>query len=354
MFLLNTSEFAWRKMLDPKNRSIKEDERTLDEKFETNMHLMSKLSAMGYLLHDYHIKSIAKAVIPMDGKMSEIGQSNGRTGKSLFGKFVGKIIPQVEIGSKSKKMTEDPFLFEGVTEKTKNVFFDDVRTNIDIEFFYPHITGQFSVRPLGEKRFFLPENNKPKLIFTTNHGINDAGGSLRDRIFMLAFSDFYNEHHKPVQDFGKEFFDEWDHDQWNITFNLAATCLKIYFKYGLIPAPMKRLELRNLRQLMGENFLIWADEYFSQPDNINHQIPRQELADNFQEKVPTEKRYFTPNSFKKKMKAYCQFRELDFNPHLYDSQGAPKKFDKNGRPVENDKSGGVEYFTIGNDDFKGI
>lgn len=353
VFLLNASEFAWRKMFELKSRAKKEDERTLDEKFETNMHLLSKLTALGYLLHDYHNKSIARAVIAMDGKMSEVGQSNGRTGKSIMGNYIGNIIPQVYIGSKSKKLTEDPFLFEGVSEKTRNVFFDDVRANIDIEFFYPHITGKFSVRPLGEKRFILPDHSKPKLIFTTNHGINDAGGSLRDRVFLLAFSDFYNEHHKPVDDFGVNFFDEWDSRQWNLAYNLAATCLKLYFKYGLIKAPMKRLELRNLRQVMGENFLLWADEYFSFDQNVNVKIPRQIIYDNYLDKVQSARRYETPNGFKKKVKAYCEFRELDFNPQLYDKDGIPLKFDKHGRAVEDDKSGGVEYFTIANDEYHG-
>ncbi len=345
-FLNNTSEFAWRKLIDPKTRKKLEDTRTIDERFETNMHLMSKLTAIGYLLHDYHNNSIAKAVICMDGKMSEVGQSNGRTGKSILGTYIGKIVPQVYIGAKIKKLTEDPFLMEGVTEKTKSVFFDDVRANIDIEFFYPHITGLFSVRPLGEKKFVLPEDQKPKLIFTTNHGVNDNGGSLRDRIFMLAFSDFYNENHKPIDDFGVNFFQEWDNEQWNLAYNLAAASLQLYLKYGLVKAPLHRLELRNMRQEMGEAFLEWADEYFSNSLNLNMRIPRQELVDNFLLRVPTAKRYYTPNSFKKKLKAYARFRGYKFNPDLYDNDGNPKKYDNKGRSIDYDKAGGVEYITI--------
>ncbi len=345
-FLNNTSEFAWRKLIDPKTRGKMEDTRTIDERFETNMHLMSKLTAIGYLLHDYHNNSIAKAVICMDGKMSEVGQSNGRTGKSILGTYIGKIVPQVYIGAKIKKLTEDPFLMEGITEKTKSVFFDDVRANIDIEFFYPHITGLFSVRPLGEKKFVLPEDQKPKLIFTTNHGVNDNGGSLRDRIFMLAFSDFYNENHKPIDDFGVNFFQEWDNEQWNLAYNLAAASLQLYLRYGLVKAPLHRLELRNLRQEMGEAFMEWADEYFSNSLNLNMRIPRQELVDNFLLRVPTAKRYYTPNSFKKKLKAYARFRGYKFNPDLYDKDGNPKKYDNKGRSIDYDKAGGVEYITI--------
>jgi len=345
-FLNNTGEFAWRKMIDPKTRQKLEDTRTIDEKFETNQHLMSKLTAIGYLLHDYINNSMAKAIICMDGKMSEVGQSNGRTGKSILGTYIGKIVPQVYVGYKQKKLTEDPFLFEGVNEKTKSVFFDDVRANIDIEFFYPYITGLFSVRPLGEKKFTLPEDMKPKLIFTTNHGVNDAGGSLRDRIFMLAFSDYYNENHKPIDDFGINFFQEWDNEQWNLAYNLAALSLQLYFKYGLVKAPLHRLELRNLRQEMGEAFLEWADEYYSDPTNLGHRIPRSEISDNFLSKVPTAKRYYTPHNFKKKLKAYAKFRGFIFNPDLFDKDGNPKKHDSKGRPIDYDKAGGVEYITL--------
>jgi hypothetical protein len=345
-FILNTSEFAWRKMLDIKTRQPIDDTRTLDEKFETNMHLMSKLTSIGYLLHEYHNKSISKMIIAMDGKMSEVGQSNGRTGKSIIGMFIGRLIPQVYIAGKQKNLTEDPFLMEGVTEKTKSIFIDDTRTNIDIEFFYPHLTGQFTVRGLGQAKFNLPEDRKPKFYVSTNHGINDAGGSLRDRVFMLAFSDFYNENHKPIDDFGINFFDDWDQEQYNITYNLAATCLQLYFQYGLVKAPLRRLELRNLRQEMGESFLDWADEYFSNINNMGMRIPRQELADNYLLKVPTAKRFYTPNSFKKKLKAYAEFRGYIFNPDLFDADGNPKKYDNKGRAIDYDKSGGVEYITI--------
>ena len=352
VFLRNASEFAWRKLQNPQDRKpLQEDGRSIDEKFETNMHLLSKLTAIGYQLHEYHDPSTSKAVIYMDGKMSEVGQSNGRTGKSLVGKFVGQIIPQVVVPSKSKKLTEDPFLFEGVSEKTRSVFFDDVRVNIDLEFFYPYITGPFAVRPLGEKRFFLPEKIMPKISFSSNHGFDDGSGSLRDRMFPLAFSDYYNESWKPINDFNVSFITEWDESQWNLAYNLAATCLQLYFKYGLVKAPLRRLEMRNLRQRMGETFLNWADEYFSDPNHINEKLARGELTEDYLKKVPSAARYYTPHSFKDKLSAYCEFRELKLNPQLYDPDGNPRKYDKRGRPIEFDKSGGVEFFTIANDEY---
>ena len=351
-FLENTSEFAWLKMFDQHTHNLIPDTRTLDEKFETNMHFMSKLTAIGYLLHEYIDNSYNKMVISMDGKMSEVGQSNGRSGKSLLGVFIGKLVPQVYIAGKQKNLTEDPFLMEGVNEKTKSVFIDDPRANIDIEFFYPHLTGQFTVRGLGQAKFNLPDDQKPKFYVPTNHGINDSGGSLRDRVFLLAFSDFYNETHKPIHDFGMNFFIEWkdEQEQWNLTYNLAATCLQLYLKYGLVNAPLRRLELRNLRQKMGEPYLEWADTYFSNVNSLNQRLVKQEVIDDFLFKVPTAKRFYTANGFKTKLKAYCEYRGYSFNPHLYDEQGNHKKFDNKGKPIDYDKSGGIEYITISNTD----
>ncbi len=350
-FLLNTSEFAWRKMLDQKTRKTIPDTRTFDEKFETNMHFMSKLTAIGYLLHEYIDNSYNKMIIAMDGRMSEVGQSNGRSGKSLLGVLIGKLISQVYINGKQKNLTEDQFLMEGVTEKTKNVFIDDPRANIDIEFFFPHLTGQFMVRGLGQAKFNLPDDQKPKFYVPTNHGINDNGGSLRDRVFLLAFSDFYGEHHKPIHDFGMNFFIEWkdEPEQWNLTYNMAATCIQLYLEHGLVNAPLRRLELRNLRQKMGETFLEWADTYFSNDTSLNQRLVKSEVYNDYENTLnQNQKRYLTSNSFKTKIKAFCEYRGYSFNKQLFDENGHHKKFDNKGKAIDYDKSGGIEYITISN------
>lgn len=365
MFLLNTSEFFWRKYIDPETRNSKPDERTHDERFETTLHFVSKMTAIGYLLHKYRDKSVEKAVVAMDGKLSEVGESNGRTGKSIVGTAIGKVIPQAYIGAKSKDLTSDPFIWEEVTEKTENIFLDDVRANIDFEFFFPVITGQITVNVKGQKKFTLPEEKTPKIYMTTNHALNGSSTSFLDRQFLIAFSDFYNDDHKPLDDFGINFFNEWDQKQWNLFYNFIAACLQLYFKAqqlgwgvnksGLIPSPTERLDRRRIRQFIGENFLAWADEYFcisddSKPDptqmsnNLERQISRRELSDSYFDRNPNDRKFITPHHFKKKIKAWCKYRELVFNPHKRDSYG---------HPGGDDKSGGIEYFMISRKDFTG-
>lgn len=360
-FVWNTSEFFWDKFMNRNTRAFIADERTNDEKFETSLHFVSKMTAIGYLLHKYRDKSCEKAVVAMDGRLSEVGESNGRTGKSIVGSAVGKVIPQAYIGAKSKDLTSDPFIWEEVTEKTENVFLDDVRANVDFEFFFPVITGQMTINAKAMKKFTLPETQTPKIFMTTNHAINGNSYSFRDRQFLIAFSDWYNDEHKPTDDFGINFFTEWDEKQWTLFYNFMACCLQLYFKAqqlgwgvnksGLVSGPTERLDRRRLRQFIGENFLTWADEYFSVTDdqviedifsnNLNNPIQRKELYDDFLNKNPNDRKYVTPHHFKKKLKSWCTYRSLIFNPH---------KRDQYGHPGMDDKSGGVEFFMIGNRD----
>ncbi|MFZ4523264.1 MAG: CHC2 zinc finger domain-containing protein [Bacteroidales bacterium] len=360
-FVYNTGEFFWYKIQDQKTRKkLDQDRRTMEEKMETNLHMVSKMTAIGYLLHKYRDKSCEKAVIAMDGKLSEVGESNGRTGKSIVGFAIGEVIPQCYIGAKSKDLENDPFIFEEVSEKTDSIFLDDVRANIDFEFFFPIITGKLTVNSKGQKKYTLSERDTPKMYLTTNHAINGSSSSFKDRQALVAFSDYYNEYFKPVDDFGINFFDEWDDRQWNLFYNFMADCLRLYFHAadqgwgynhsGLIQPPTDRLDQRRLRQFIGEDFLTWAGEYFNvegpecinsmSVQNMNVPIPRAELYNDFLEKTPTQRKFITPHRFKKKMIAWCEYQLAKFNPQIQD------KFGKSGG---DHKSGGIEYFTIAND-----
>ena len=194
----------------------------------------------------------------------------------------------------------------------------------------------------------LPFTQSPKIYIATNHAIRGEGSSFTDRQWLLAFSDFYNDQHKPVDDFGSLFFSEWDFDQWNLCWNLLANCIQLYLTFGVIQAPGERLEQRKRRQEMGEALISWADEYFSDAAKIGTAIPRKELYDAFCNYDPQQRKYISSTAFKKKFKMYCTWKGYVLNPHKYDSvTGLPFQTDKDGRPVVDDKSGGVEYFTVG-------
>ncbi|MDP3914356.1 MAG: hypothetical protein Q8R96_11555 [Bacteroidota bacterium] len=360
-FLCNVSNFGWRK-----------SSLTLEDQFLNSRHLINKLTAIGYMLHDYKDDNELKAVIAVDGKLSKVGSSNGRSGKSLIGVALSQMIPQTIIDGKNKKLDDDNFRYHEVSEKIKNVFFDDVRANFDFESLFQVITGAMTVNQKSGLRFTLRKEESPKIFVSTNHALNGTGASFSDRQAYMVFYDFYNDDHKPVHDFGCAFFSEWDADQWNLFYNLMATCLVMYFRskqngwsgtkrLGIVPPPMDDVELRKLRQTMGENFLTWAESFFYWNDtnktgNLNEQHVRKDLFDLFMNENPIERKYCNAHRFKEKMLAYCHYKNFDFNPTKRNKNGLDiqqyyKSYPAGHFVGEDDKTGGKEYFTLANKDF---
>lgn len=324
------------------------DELDEDERIEHDRHFLSKVTAIGYLLHDYRDSSVLKAVIPMDGKQSEIGSSNGRTGKSLFGMALREVIPTVILNGKRPKLHENPHIFSKLDERTRLIFIDDCTVNFNFEFFFPAITGLISVNPKGKDEFDLDIDKAPKLLLTTNHAFNGDGTSFEDRQHVVVFSDYFNDIHKPINEFGNRFFEDWDQMQYSYFYNFLALCLKTYFIYkrefnGPIPAPMEEVRLRKLRQQMGEEFLTWATEYYDRANNLNKRVVRKEAFEACISSGGSLKRYLTQPKFKKKILAYCQYKGLVFNPEQPKRDKKGNMLAANGGP---DKSGGIEYFTL--------
>lgn len=338
-FLRNTSDFSWR---------LPKSEITEAQNRENNQHLVAKLCAIGYLLTSFKDPGNARAVILMDGKQAEVGASNGRTGKSLVGEMLKRIMPTAMINGKGKGPAEDAFIWTNVSEKTRLVFVDDVRVNFSLEDYFVYITSDWTVNCKGKDPVVYPFSDSPKILITTNHAINGNTSSFKDRRWLVAFSDWYNESHKPVDDFGCRLFDDWDFEQWSLLWNMLAQCIQLYMQLGVVQSPEERLEKRMLRQEMGENFLSWADEYFSDTQKINIPIPKKTLYDTYLAYYPEDRKFSSPTKFKRQIEAWIKYHEYVLNPQMRDPKtGKAIKTDKDGREDFRHCSNGIEYITVG-------
>lgn len=335
---------------------------TEDEYWEWNQQIVNKITAIGYLLADWKPSAERKAVVVQDHLMSEVGQSNGGAGKSLVGNAISYIIPQVTIaGSMFKK--DDQFAFSSVNKNTRNIFIDDIKPNFDFKHIYPLITGDMEVNPKGKDRYTIKMDNSPKVLITTNHTINGAtDGSTRRRIIYMEYSAWYNPDHTPAHDFKHMLFSDWDEEQWNLFDNLMAECVMYYLRsyeqnwvdqgVGVVPPPMKQIELRTLRQEMSEVFLQWAEEYYDPSENhLNEREMRNVVFSAFLEFAGSSGHGITRSNILRKIQAYCKFKGYDLNINKPDSKGKYYVDWKKEHPDDsfiglNDKSGGKEYFTV--------
>lgn len=350
-FLENASNFTWRK--DPQDI-------TPEERNANAQHLISKLAAFGYLVSSAKVASFSRAVIAMDGKQTEIGRSDGRTGKSLLGKAVGCMTQAKYYNGKAFAAGNNQFIWDGVDNRTRLVLIDDCQRDFDFEDLFGLISGDWPVNPKGAKPYTIPYSESPKVYITTNHAVTGDGASYTDRQWMLAFSDFYNAEHKPEHDFSSYFFEGWDAEQWDLFYNLVAVSLQTFFRYGYVATPGEGLEKRKLLQEIGDEFKLWADEYYAPAErpedrdrcHLNVRIPRKEIYDDFIATVGSARsKFYTPKVFKTKLKKWCELEGLIYNPARFDPVRKRYELDAEGRPKMDDKSNSTEWITVGNMDF---
>ena len=344
-YLINTSFTEWKKFESGKSL-------TDAEKKEQRLHVINKLYAIGYLLHGYKNVSKAYAVFSMDLKESDVGESNGGTGKSIFGEAIKQLMPAVTLNGKNKKLTENPHIFEQVDERTRFIFVDDVRRYFDFEYFFPSITGDLHINPKGTKQYILPFINAPKFYFASNHALRNIDGSTARRTLYIGFSDYYHPKNKfykternPRSEFGKNFFSEWDNKEWNAYYNFMAQCIVLYLQSKeKINPPFKEIEKRNLKEIMGNDFLEWAKDYFTD-ENLDTEIKKHDALTSYNESVTSKIYKLKSHKFKKKLEAFCEYAGYIFNPSelLNERSDDPKRIMKKDT---NDTSKVVEYLYI--------
>ncbi|MEO1211580.1 MAG: CHC2 zinc finger domain-containing protein [Cyanobacteria bacterium J06638_20] len=367
LLYLYTSNFHWRKKYGVavdgegiKHWAEKENPEPYTKADLQDMagHMVCKMIATGYTLQGYRNKAMMKAVIGMDGMETAVGKSEGGTGKSLvgtqFGMRSGKIIPTFVIDGK-KDIDKDPFPFDGLDERHGAIIFDDVRVNFNFEWLFSKITTMVEANWKNRTKLFL---DPVPIWILTNHAIKGSSNSFLRRQYLLAFSDFFNGLRSPYDVFGHQLFDDWDWTEWNRYYNFIACCIQTYLRFNDLNKyviPQQDLEKRKLRQEIGENFLEFAELYFSAPeekdqlfgpDGLNDEqkgpyrnmaVEKKKVYRDFISEFPTEQRYMNVMRVKQKVAQYCRYAGLEFNP------GADQK----GRI----RSGKVEYLVVADENF---
>ena len=356
-FLINASRIHWRKELEKSLEHLSEKEQqeyrqqykfsiagpnlTAEEIMEQKLHLINKMFSIGYVLHRYKTQSKAWCIFAMDNVIGEEGESNGRSGKSAAYKALRPFMKSVTLSGRNPKLTDNPHLYDRVTEHTDYILVDDADQYLNYKFFFDSVTGELIVNPKNNQSYEIPFEKAPKFVFTSNHAQRNMDPSLEARLLYTVFSDYYhqqsdsndyNETRGIRDDFGKDLFGyDYSEAEWNADFNFFAQCIRFYLSVPSprkVNPPMGNVTLRNMLAEMTQPFKDWADAYFDlEGSNIDTMIVKEVALQDFITK--TNNKGWTTNKFTKAMKSWCRYYGFVFNPKSFQNGQKPiiKKVD---------------------------
>ncbi|NLT51831.1 MAG: hypothetical protein GXX85_13045 [Ignavibacteria bacterium] len=213
-------------------------------------------TGIGYLLHTYKDPSNSKAVVFIDEKLSD--GACGRSGKGLVIKSISKLRNFVREDGRNFNPSKN-FAFQRVKADTNILGFDDIREKFPFERLFSIITDGITIERKNKDEIHLSYNESPKIVLSTNFTITGIDDSTLDRQFIIEFSDYYNKDHRPVDDFGKLFFDSWNNEEWSSFDNFMISCLQLFLQKGLLDYDHINLEKKSLIDNTCAEFVEFAE-----------------------------------------------------------------------------------------------
>jgi hypothetical protein len=340
-FLKDIAGIHWRK------REERKEELTAQEKAEEDLCFINLMYIMGYMCSQYKDRGRPWMVFLQDMLISDIGKSNGRSGKSLFTRGMGFVRPLFYIEGRRQDIHQDQFLYDGFTRFHNIIEVDDLHEFANIDFFYTQITGKRRVNSKNLSPEILEYDDSGKMLVSLNFELRDTSSSTLARLLFGGVSDYYHERTKyndyketrsPLDKYGRRLFDDFTDEEWNKFYNFVAYCIQLHKRFGKINPPMENLEKRQLRRAMitgvsrEEEFFTWANDYFKpKPDNVelttefsptdapygylNMLIFRDAAYETFVKTLAdVHARKYTPQIFKKAVGSWCEYYGFTLNP----------------------------------------
>lgn len=261
-------------------------------------------SAIGYLLHGFKHKPLAKAVVCVDEKIPRNdNEANGGTGKGIFFNAIAELKNSVIKDGQTFK-SDKTFLYQDVNLDTEILIIDDAKKNFPFHAVFSTITEDMPVEKKNRPLFIIPFEKSPKIIFTTNFTIKGRGVSYERRKFEIEFADFYNAKFTPFDEFKHTLFDDWSAEEWLRFDNFMLTCCWLYLKKGLIEYQRRNIAERTLIDDTHRDFVEYAEE------NLETGMhDRGKLYGEFREQYTDfNNDKFTKNTFRKWLSFYADFK----------------------------------------------
>jgi len=171
------------------------------------------------------------------------------------------------------------------------------------------ITDGMSIEKKNKEAFTIPFETSPKILITTNHVVKETDYSTIDRKFEVEFSDYYNTNHKPINDFGKLFFDDWDEEEWNKFFTFMIGCIQLFLEKGLVKSSFVNLELKRITETTSSEFI----DYVKVEIELNREYNKKILFENYLS-IYSDTDNIKQKTFTTWIQIYAKYRNLKYTP----------------------------------------
>lgn len=217
----------------------------------------SLVSVIGYLANKFKRKDLAKAIILCDPNIPDSDESEGGVGKSLFAKILSYVCNQTVVDGRNFQRN-NKFNLNHLDESTDVCLINDFADS-DFSNFYNYITDDLQIRQLYKGTRVISFDDAPKFIFTMNKVLTGTGFSDTRRKIEIELSNYYNQDHKPSDDFGILF--EWDEDEWARFDAFIGKCIRLFYKNGLVECKPEHLDYKRLQSATSPEFAAYAKHY---------------------------------------------------------------------------------------------
>jgi hypothetical protein len=267
-------------------------------------------TAIGYLIHSHKPSSFAPAIVLNDKMISD--DPNGGTGKGIIAKAIGQFKNTVRLDGKSFDFNKT-FVFQRVELSTNLLFFDDIKQNFNFENLFSIITEGLTVEKKNKGEFFIPFENAPKILMTTNYALKGEGNSIERRKIDFELEQYYNKNRTPYDKFGKMFFDDWNDKDWDAFYNMIVCFIQLYLLRGLIQPVNVNLAEKRLIANTGIDFI----DYMRNFDDFNIRITKTDFHHNFTQE--TNMKQVKSNTLTKWVRKWCEFYGYNYEENKYNN-----------------------------------
>lgn len=320
--LINTSRIFWEKDAnetghDTNKFQINSKNLSDDENYMQELHLLNKMYCVGYLLHQYKVKSQAYLVLGVDYKQGgSIKGSYGGTGKTFLQESLECFL-KIKLTDGKALQGGDNFPFDGVTPQTNLVVIDDLGMYQKIEPLNSLVTSNFLANQKHGTKYNIPFDDAPKIGASTNFAPVDLGsGSSQRRLLIYYNSDYYHQateenqypfSRKIADDFNNEDILRKDYpaEKWNYEYNFMLQCLQFYFSQETkIEAPLNTLLSKNYLMKVGDTYIKFFREFFEDETKLNCWVEKAPVIAEAKEALG--KKFVSAQDFMEKLTLFCK------------------------------------------------